>query len=196
MACFGLASYGLPAIVTRDPFILSFGTLLGDSFTAIACLFLWFISIRAFLITWPMVKRFADYAAILLTVVCIAATIVKNLTLPYGASIITKTNGSISLVYTDSKFLTVLNAIDTFSLIVLGFYFMQQSRKASTKAQAIKIMSIAVSFFLTGLLFVALPFVSPELQADFTVIIFSTMFLLVIILTNIASFISKKTPTA
>lgn len=182
-ACMALATiaFGFPALLTHDTYRLSIGTFVGDLFATAAMLFLWFISIRAFLATRPRLSQIANVLVVLLTVACIAEGIHRNLTPPYGTSVIVHDGGQLALVYTDSLLYKILNPIDSLALVLISIYFFRQASIPTEKSQRLRLKSVSIGFIFGALAFLITPTLPLNQQLPFTAIMLGIGFLTIAI---------------
>ncbi len=152
-----MVAFGVPAAFTHDPRLISMGTFVGDVMQAASFIFLWFISIRAFLSHRPKLQKTAYIFVYLLTAALMAEAVYRDLTPPYGAKIIELSAGKLALIYNDTMFTTILYAVDSLALLILGIYFWMQAKAAPTLSQQIKIRSFAI-----GMVFITLAFTVPH----------------------------------
>lgn len=179
--CFALATglFGLPALFTRDAFWLSLFTFIGDIFVSSAMLLLWFIGIRAFLATRPRATNIAYIAVIILTILCMAEAIHRNLTPPYSTMVTVGATGKIAVEYVDTLLYNILNPIDSLALVLIGIYFFRQANVPPQKSQRIRLRGVSIGFVFGALAFLVTPALSTENQVIFTAVTLNSGFLVI-----------------
>jgi hypothetical protein len=152
-----MLSYGLPPAFTHDPRLIGIGIFMGDVLQAAGFLYLWFISIRAFLGHRPRLSKFATSLAYILTAVCMLEALHRDLTPPFGAKVADIAGNNLALIYNDTTLTGILYVLDSLALLIMGIYFWSQAKAAPTKAQKAKIRSLGI-----GMAFITLAFTIPH----------------------------------
>jgi hypothetical protein len=137
------------------------------------------LSIRAFLSSKPKAMLIANTAVILLAIACIVDAIVRNLSPPYSTSIVTISNISSDIVFTDSLRYNILVGINSLSLFLLSFYFWRQGSSAPNSGQKLRIRAMSLAFLFTSMVYIMMPASPLSSYVEIKDIILSTIFIII-----------------
>lgn len=188
-------TFGFPALFTNDPRTLSFFTFIGDCSQIAGFLFLWLLSIRAFLSSKPKIMFIANTFVLGLAIISMIEAMIRNLTFPYSTSIVKVSNTFFDIVYKDTLRYNILTAINSLSLFLLSFYFWKQSNSAPNKAQSLRIRALSIAFFISSLVFIVMPAIPIPGLIDIKDSMLTLIFLIIALSAIIGHFISKREPT-
>jgi hypothetical protein len=185
-ASFSLAisvfAFGFPALWTRDPKTLSVFTFIGDCTQIASFLFLWLLSIRAFLGSKPKIMFVANTVVFTLAIVSMIDAILRNLTPPYlDTKIVSVSSYAFDITYADSLRYSILTGLNSLSFFLLSFYFWKQGDAAPNSGQKIRIRGLAIAFFITSLVFVVMPAIPYKQLFDIKDGILTIIFLIIAI---------------
>lgn len=183
--------FGVTALLTHDPRLLSLGTFAGDCFQSAAFLFFWFISIRVFFGSKPRLLLFANAVVVCLTIANMANAIWLDLTPPYSARIIGYPDGVITIAYAAPMLYKILTGLTTLSLVFVGFVFWNQSKNAPTHGQKFRLRAMACATSFGALIFIAIPSFPLSSRFDIYDILLSIT-LLMIAVSSVVGFILNK----
>lgn len=178
-AAFATAFLGIPALFTQAPFILSATTFLSDLFVSVTLLFLWIISIRAFLANHPLTSKIALGAASGLAIVSMIEAIFRNLTFPYGTHIERTANNQLAVIYEHTLLFNVFLAVNSLSLLFIAIYFAKQASLPPARSQRIRLRGVSSGFIIGAINFMTTPLLPIEQQALYTVACFTVGFLII-----------------
>lgn len=173
------AALGIPALFTHDRFILSATTFLSDIAVSVTLLFLWIISIRAFLSKFPKLSKVALAIVGALAVTTMIEAIFRNLTFPYGTHIETTASGQLAVIYYHSMLFNILTAINSLSLLCISAYFLRQASQPPALSQRIRLRGVSIGFIIAGFNFITTPLMPIEKQALYIVACFTLGFLVI-----------------
>lgn len=196
-ASFSLAisvfAFGFPVLWTRDPKTLSFFTFIGDCTQTASFLFLWLLSIRAFLGTKPKIMFIANTLVFLLAIVSMIDAILRNLTPPYlETKIVSVSSYAFDITYTDSLRYSILTGLNSLSFFLLSFYFWKQGDAAPNSGQKLRIRGLAIAFFITSLVFIVMPAIPFKGLFDIKDGLLTIIFLIIVISGIAGHFLNKK----
>ena len=178
---FVTASFGIPALFTHDAFWLSVFTFVGDLFLSVTLLFLWIISIRAFLSNRPTLAKIAAGSVGLLAAASMVEAIFRNLTYPYGTHIERTATNQLAVIYDHNMLFNILTAVNSLSLLFISIYFIRQASQPPALSQRIRLRGVSIGFIIAAFNFIATPLLPLEKQALFTVACFTVGFLVIAI---------------
>lgn len=165
--------FGFPALFTHDARALSIWTFVGDCAYTFAMLLLWLILIRGTLAHKRTLFVAANSLAVILGIVSLVEAVHRNLILSHSAYISSTAGGGIALLYVDSLSFQIINGLNSLALALIGVYFWRQGKGAATKAQRLRIRSLAVGFLFFAAAFVITPIFPVDNQAQISVALLS-----------------------
>jgi len=188
---FSMLTWGFPALFSSDPKLLSYFTFIGDSCQTISFLFLWLLSIRAFMGSKPLLKNIAYFTLISLVMVGILDAMRRNLNPPYSTNL-NMVSGIPDIVFTAAPSYNILTGIFSISLFLLSFYFWKQAGKAPSKSKILRIRSLAIVFLLTSLVNALMPGILLPGKFDIKDALLTIIFLMISISAMASNLLNKR----
>lgn len=187
--------FGFPALFTSNPRILSLFTFIGDCMLASALLFMWLLSIRAFLSNKPKTMFVANCVVIALAIGSFVDSFVRNLRLPYSTNLVAVTSNTSDIIFAGSLRYSILVGINSISLFLLSFYFWKQGNGAPNSGQRLRIRALSITFLFASLVLIAMPSIPLSNNFELRDLILSTVFILIGGSAIIGSLLNKPSTT-
>ena len=185
-----LITWSLPTLFTDDTKVLSFFTFIADSLQAMMFLMIWILVIRGYIFNKTL-KALAYIGATTLAVVAVADAALRNLRPPYSTTLESLSSGTYDIVFAESMSYTIITALNSISLLLIGFYFWRSGNSSTDSAQRFRIKSLALAFLLTSIIYIALPAVGFDTNIDITDIALTAIFSILAI-SGITSFVINR----
>jgi hypothetical protein len=188
-----MIAYSFPSLFTFNPKTLSFFTFIGDCTQAASLLFLWLLSIRAFLGTKPKAMFTANVLVFLLAIASMIDAIIRNVSPPYlNTKIVMISDRTYDIVYANSMSYNILTGINSLAFFLLSFYFWKQADSAPTSGQKLRIRGLAIAFLITSLVFVGMPVIPFHGLFEIKDSILTIIFLIIVVSGIVGHMLNKK----
>lgn len=182
-----LLVWAVPTLFTSDTKTLSYFTFLGDSIQGLMFMMIWILVIRGYIFNKKL-QITAYLALAVLIVITVIDAAKRNLLYPYSTTLKQLSENSYDIVFAPSMSYTVITAINSISLLLIGFYFWKSGNSSTDSAQKFRIKSLALAFLVASIIYIALPAIGIDSNVDVSDIALTVIFAL-LALSGLVSFI-------